>query len=344
MALTPFGATCTLPQVATAPCRSAAARAASTTRAKASIGSSRSTRRVVPAWSARPARSSRQRPCGWIAVPTAIARPRSASARPCSTCSSTNVPIRPSASGSGAERGVPRPRDGLGHRHAVGVGEPGGPLGGERAGEDARARARHPEPGALLVAEAGHAERARRAEPVRAQHVERGERADDAERAVERAAVGHGVQVGAGDDAGPIRVGIAPPGDEVARPVGRDVQPPGLGLAREPVPQLGVLPGPGEPPVPARAGASEVSEVGQPGPRIGGMSPRCDWVGAVSPRCKPAVASLTLPPSGCARPGPPRWCGPRRSPRRRAAARPSPGRSSARGRASPPRAGCRRPR
>ena len=62
----------------------------------------------------------------------------------------------------GPQRRVARPRDGLGHRDAVGVGEPGGPLGGERAGEDPRARAGDAEPRALLVAEAGHAERPRR--------------------------------------------------------------------------------------------------------------------------------------------------------------------------------------
>ena len=42
----------------------------------------------------RPVRSSRQRPCGQIALATPTGASRSTSARPCSTCSSTNVPIR----------------------------------------------------------------------------------------------------------------------------------------------------------------------------------------------------------------------------------------------------------
>ena len=168
----------------------------------------------------------------------------------------------------GTQRRVARARDRLGHRHAVGVGEPGGPVGGQRAGEDPRARAGDAEPGAFLVAEEGHAQRPGRGEPLRAQGVDRGERADDAERAVERAAVGHRIQVGAGDDAGPVRVGIAPPGDEVAGPVGGDVEPPCRGLAGEPLPQVGVLPGPGEPPVPAGAAAPEVGEVGEARPGL----------------------------------------------------------------------------
>ena len=295
--------------------------------AKASIGSSRSARRVVPAWLASPARSSRQRPCGRIAVPTPTARPGRPAPRPCSTCSSTNVPIRPSASGSGPQRGVPRPRDGLGHRHAVGVGRARRPARRSSAPVSSREPA-HATPNRAPSSSPkhGHAERARGAEPVRAQRVERGERGDDAERAVERAAVGHRVQVRAGDDAGPVRVGIAPPGPQVAGPVGRDVQPAGLGLAREPVPQLGVLPGPGEPPVPA--GARIAPDGGAS--RSHGSKPRA------------AVTALrhrdadVLGRRGGARP--------RRSPRRRAGARPSPGRWSAPARASPPRARCRRPR
>ena len=55
----------------------------------ASIGSCRSVSLVVPAWSARPVNASRQRPCGQIPAASPTAAPRSASARPCSMCSST---------------------------------------------------------------------------------------------------------------------------------------------------------------------------------------------------------------------------------------------------------------
>ena len=64
IALVPFGATVTRPMVATALRAVAASRADSTAAASRSIGSSRSTSRVVPAWLASPSRSSRHRPCG----------------------------------------------------------------------------------------------------------------------------------------------------------------------------------------------------------------------------------------------------------------------------------------
>ncbi len=54
----------------------------------------------MPAWLASPIRSSRHRPCGQIAAPTPTGRSRSTRPRPCSTCSSTNVPTRRSVSGS----------------------------------------------------------------------------------------------------------------------------------------------------------------------------------------------------------------------------------------------------
>ena len=76
---------------------------------------------------ARPGRCASGRAGRWPCRPP-TARPRSTSARPCSTCSSTNVPIRRSASGSGPSRRVGPPR-----RTAsaivvpVAVGEPGAP-------------------------------------------------------------------------------------------------------------------------------------------------------------------------------------------------------------------------
>ncbi len=69
MALVPFGSTATLPKVASASAV-APARAASTVSAYVSIGSRRSSIRVVPAWLASPWKSKRQRPCGQIAPAT----------------------------------------------------------------------------------------------------------------------------------------------------------------------------------------------------------------------------------------------------------------------------------
>ena len=105
--------------------------------------------------------------------------------------------------------------------------------------------------------------------PPRAQGVDGGERGDDAERPVEGAAVGHGVQVRAEDDtrAASVRwrsVGIAPPGPEVAGPVVDEVEPPGGRLAGEPLPQVGVLARPGEAPV--AAGARMPPDPGEVGP------------------------------------------------------------------------------
>ena len=69
-------------------------------RASVAIGSSRSPIRAVPAWSARPAISSRHRPWGQILVPTATERSRSIRPRPCSTCNSTKSPMRAMRCGS----------------------------------------------------------------------------------------------------------------------------------------------------------------------------------------------------------------------------------------------------
>lgn len=101
MALTPLGSTAILPKVARAPVSSASRRAASTVSAYVSIGSRRSARRVVPAWLASPRKSNRQRPCGQMAEAMPTGSPVRSRARPCSTWSSTNAPIRASRSGSG---------------------------------------------------------------------------------------------------------------------------------------------------------------------------------------------------------------------------------------------------
>jgi len=67
MALVALGSAATRPMVAWAPALRACSCAASTVAANASIGSCRSSIRVVPAWLGSPVKSSRQRPCGQIA-------------------------------------------------------------------------------------------------------------------------------------------------------------------------------------------------------------------------------------------------------------------------------------
>ena len=117
----------------------------------------------------------------------------------------------------------------LGHRHAVVVGEPAGPVGPERTGDDAGPRAGDAEARALLVGEVDDPHRAGRGEAVVPQLVDRRERTDDPERAVEGATVGNRVQVRADDDAGVTGghrgIRVAPPGPLVAHPVGGEVEP-----------------------------------------------------------------------------------------------------------------------
>ena len=205
MALTPPGSThepC--PRWPGSRVRSAAARAASTRRAQPSIASCRSASAVVPAWLASPGKSSRHRPCGQMSVPTPTGWPRSIRPRPCSTCSSTKLPIRRSVSGSGPIRPGRRPARRAAPRPCV---IPSAsvsaqrPVGGQRAGDHPRAGAGDAEPGALLVDEVDHPDRPAGPNPRSRSAIDRGEGADHAQRAVERAAVGHAVQVRAGDHA-----------------------------------------------------------------------------------------------------------------------------------------------
>ena len=148
-------------------------------------------------------------------------------------------------------RVVAGPAHRLGHGHPVEVAEPAGAVGAEGPGDDPRAGAGHAEAGALLVREVDDAHGALGMKAVLAQPVNGGERPDNPQRAVEGAAAGHRVQVGADDHArvtvGHGRVRVAPPAPLVPHPVGHEVQAPGGALPREPLPQVMVLAGPGEP-------------------------------------------------------------------------------------------------
>ena len=253
MALTPPGDDVHLADGGDAAVRLGGAAGRDDQAARPSIASSRSSRAVVPAWLASPGRSTRQRPCGQMSLPTPTGVAEvAARARPCSTCSSTKVPTRASVSSSRPRCGrvVARRAHRLGHRHAVASASPG-PVGVERAGDDPRAGAGDAEPGALLVGEVDDAHRAAGVKPVLAQQVHARRAPHDAERPVEGAAVGHRVEVRADDDAGvpggDRGVRVTPPGPLVAHPVGREVEASGGALAGEPLPQVVVLAGPGEP-------------------------------------------------------------------------------------------------
>ena len=188
----------TLPKVASAPSSAAAVLAASTVAAYGSIGSRRSASRVVPAWSARPVKSNRHRPCGQIDSATPTARVRARPARCPARCAarrtrrSGRAARRPARSRSGSR---PAPVIASASVTPSPSRSSARPSGVDGAGQQPAAQAGHAEPGALLLGEGGDRRPAARA-PARArEQVDRRERGDDAERPVERAAVRHRVQV-----------------------------------------------------------------------------------------------------------------------------------------------------
>ena len=155
-------------------------------------------------------------------------------------------------------RGAPGALDRLGHRHAVGVAQPAGAVGGHRPGDDARPGTGDPEAGPLLVGEVDDADGSRRLEAPLAQAVQGGQGADHTERAVEGTAVGDGVEVRADDDPGGAggdgRVGVAPPRPLVAHPVDGEVEATCRALPGEPLAQVVVGARPGVAAVPPGRG------------------------------------------------------------------------------------------
>ena len=152
--------------------------AASTVAARVSIGSSPvgqpgGARVVGP----RRARSSRQRPCGQIALATPTGASVSTSARPCSTCSSTKAPTRRSASSSRPSAAGSCPAAAIASASVM----PSASVSARaRSGSSAPVSSREPsagdaEPGALLVGEARRCPAAGRGDAAVAQLVDGGE-------------------------------------------------------------------------------------------------------------------------------------------------------------------------
>ena len=299
-----------------------------------SIGSSRSASRVVPAWSARPRRSSRQRPCGQIAEADpdrgAVVDQRAAllDVQFDERADPAQRLVVPS------ERAgvVRRPRHRLGHRDAVGVGQRAG-AGRRRARRSAAASRRRPRRSGRPPRRRSTRRRPAGPAPApRAELVERGERRHDAERPVERAAVGHRVEVAADDQARAGGVRIAP-----SRPTGCR---PGRSTTSSPR---------------ARRLARRTTRAGRRprGSRRSGGSRRCRGAGRPARGRPTSGRSPPSPRSGIVlalrhrRPGrraPRRPARRGRSRRRRAGSRPCPGRWSAPAPASARPAGCRRRR
>jgi hypothetical protein len=142
-----------------------------------------------------------------------------------------------------------------GQRDAVGVAQLVRGLLRQLSGGEPGADAGEAEAGALLVAEVDDREGAPEADLAGAQFVEGGEGGDHAEGPVEGAAVGHGVQVRAGDD-GVAGRRVAEPRPLVAVAVDLVLQAAGLGLHAEPEPAVRVGRGPGEAAVAAGGGAA----------------------------------------------------------------------------------------
>lgn len=86
------------------------------------------------------------------------------------------------------------------------VGERAGGIRGERSGHEPAADARQTEAGAFLVREARHRYGPHRLDAAGTQLIDGEERGDDAERSVERSAVGNAVEVAPRDN----RAGSAP--------------------------------------------------------------------------------------------------------------------------------------
>ena len=237
----------------------------------------------MPAWSARPVKSKRHRPCGQMLSATPMAASIGASARPCSTCSSTNAPIRPSRSSSGPSRlgSAPAARHRRGQRDPVVVAEAAGGAGFDGPGHQAAPQARHPEPGALLLGEDrdGHGPFGIKVPGFQLGHG--GQRGRDPERSVVAPAVGDRIQVAAGDDGIlPGRVPRTPPGPQVAVAVLFHGQAEAVRLAGEPGPALGVGRGPG---VAAVAGGPRVAAQRlQLPPQLG--EAHCSAIGTRTPR------------------------------------------------------------
>ena len=180
------------------------------------------------------ARSSRQRPCGQIALADpdrGVAVDQRAALLDVQLDEGADPAQRPRRPGR-ARRGRRRRA-----RIASAIVVPSasvsaaGPVGVERAGEQPGAGAGDAEPGALLVGEAGDADRPAGSAAARPSRSSAAKADDDAERPVERAAVGHRVEVAADDEARAAGVGIRRPRPQVAGPVGHDVQPAGRRLA-----------------------------------------------------------------------------------------------------------------
>ena len=239
-----------------AACAAAACRAASTAAAYGSIGSRRSASRVVPAWSASPVKSNRQRPCGQMPSatrPRRRGRPaRGPARRAARRTRRSGQQLLVGAEPRRVEPGRrPSPRPGSHRRRRAAPARRPASIAPVSSRLPRQATPNRPPSSSENAATAtGRAGR----EPAPAELVDRRERGHHAERAVEGPAVRDRVQVAAGDD----RSRPATPAGTPTRPTGcrcgRSRAHPAL-VGRRSANQAAagrVRLGPGEPPVARR--------------------------------------------------------------------------------------------
>ena len=233
-----FGSTSSRPVVNTIPRRCAASLSARTMmRAAAASASWRSSRGVVPAWSARPESSICRRSRAASRVTTPAALQPEATSRVWSTCSSRKPRSFSSHCGASAQPVGVDARVGhrVGERDAVVVDAVEHVVDVEPPDQCARAERRRVEARALLVGERDHRDRRVLGDRERGGH---------AERAVEAPAGAHAVQVRAGR---PPRAGRVRDRPQVARGVALHRAADRARAAREPAGRLLVLARPREP-------------------------------------------------------------------------------------------------
>ena len=329
IAFTAPGSTRTRPTVARIPSSAAARRTSTIPSAIASTGSTRSASAVVPAWSATPARSIRQRPCGQISRATPTGRPAPASPRaplgqrhPCPARCAARRTRRSWPGAPGRLRRAPGscPAAAIASARVTPSSSTraSARAGVDRSGQQPGSQAGQPEAPALLLGEGDDRDGPGRHPSRGPKRLDRGERRDDAERPVPVAAAAHAVEVRAHDErrARAARRPTTPRGCRCRRSRRR---------AREPRPAPRTTRAARARSPPTRSASRRPRDRGRrPRARSSRHVSPCSRIGTRTPRSSRRADRLVV------------------ARRRRGGSRPSPGRCAARARSSRRPAPCRR--
>ena len=258
------------------------------------MASWRSSMRVVPAWLASPGMSMRQRPCGQMSVPMATARAgsvrssppsgASASALPCSTCSSTKRPMRRTASSSRPSVSGSRPA----LRQASAIETPSASVS-DRARSASRAPVMMREPAQAMP---------KRAPSSSTKLTTPSGTSGSTPASRSASTVASALTTPSGPSKAPpsgtesrcepmttpgVAVGVAPPAPLVAGPVLDEVEAARRALGGEPLPQVVVGPGPRVAAVAARRGVRDRRARGRPTSGRSSSSPRSPLLATPAP-------------------------------------------------------------